>query len=93
MIVEFNRNISDVDFGTFGKRTINIQIKLKKVSQDSFELFCWYIYLVEKDGKMSPINNDLVSLSWIEHWINDCIAEIKSMKGWIYESKNRNNRN
>ena len=82
MIVEFNRNVSDVDFGTFGKRTVNIHIKLKRINSGQWELFCYYINLVHKDGKMSPANSDLISASWIGQWVDDCINELKQLQGW-----------
>ena len=82
MTISFNKNIHNVDLGTFGKKTLNIDVRLKKNKDDEWELVTQFVYVVHNDGKMSPLHDNIVSLEWLTARVNECFEETKAITKW-----------
>jgi len=81
VLLEFTKNINGVDFGQFGKKSVHLNIKLK-FEKDEWKLYTWFAYILHNDGKMSPVDRNVISLEFVTTITNNCIDEVKALKEW-----------
>lgn len=81
MLVTFVKNVHNVDFGVFGKKSVNVDVRLKQ-EKGEWHVVCYYFYILGSDGKMTPIDKTVVGYEFITNVVNECLAEVKTIDKW-----------
>ena len=83
MTFSMTKVVNNVDIGMFGKRSISLEMKMQ-VGKNGWELHCWYAYVIENDGKLSPVGRNIITLEWIKKITNECLDEVKAIDSWKF---------
>lgn len=78
MTIDLVKIINNVDMGIFGKKNIKLELKISQ-GKDGWEIHCWYAYVVEHNGKYSPIQGNVISNEFIKSNATAMLDEVKSI--------------
>ncbi len=81
MVVQFNKKVTNVDFGLFGKKNLQVDVRLKK-NKDVWEFYCHYVYIVNNDGTQSPVQDNIISDEFLAKVLSECLEEVKTITSW-----------
>lgn len=80
MLVQFTKKVTNVDFGTFGKKNLSVDIRLR-YNNDEWQLYCYYVYIIDDKGLQTPASQ-LVNDKFIKQVTDDCLKEVQSITKW-----------